>query len=181
MKQKPFIGLFFLIFTTIVSCNSQDDNKSKTDIEFINKEAPFYTHQIPDGHPRISKLYDSAKIEDFWPFIIYKDSSYMVAANLNNDTTLNKFGTLFEKFEGDGTGYNWAALIKVILKKENPDLIKHLDFDPEAGAFYLFADSEKSQRQFAEFASEIFKDTTKIIFYLTGPDKEKALEFNPKD
>ena len=181
MKRRLLIGLTIVIQISLQSCNSQSDGNHKDDKGPINKNAPFYTHQIPDGHPRISKKYDSTKIETFWPFIIYKDNSYMVAANINSDTTLDRFTALFEKYGGEGSGYNWAALIKVILKKENPDLLSHLDFDPEGGAFYLFADSEKSQRQFADFSSMVFKDTIKLTGYLTGPDKEKALKYNPKD
>jgi hypothetical protein len=179
MKQRLCLSLLILVMAQ--ACNAPGGMKSVSDSSVINKNAPFYTHQVEAGSPRISKQYDSSKIEDFWPFIIYKDGSYMVAANLNSDTTLDQYGDLFEKYGGEGSGYNWAALIKVILVKENPELVQHLDLDPEASAFYLFADSEKSQRQFAEFASKVFKDKAKLIEYLTGPDKEKALNFDPKE
>jgi hypothetical protein len=181
MMKRLLIGLILLILITTQFCNSPNSDNSKGEPEFINKNAPFFSHKIPEGHPRISKQFDSTKIENFWPFIIYKDSSYMVAANLNSDTTLDQFATFFERYGGEGTGYNWAAIIKLILKKENPGLLKHLDFDPEGNAFYLFADSEKNQRQFAEFASKVFQDTTKLANYLTGPDKKEALEFSPND
>jgi len=182
MKRKLFLMFSILVIAIGQSCEPKSEKNEKVGSdEPVNKNAPFYTHQLPDGHPRISKQYDSTKIEDFWPFIIYKDGSYMVVGNLNSDTTLDKYGIFLERYGGEGTGYNWAALIKVILKKENPALLKHVDFDPEASAFYLFADNESHQREFAEFASKSFKDTAKLIRYLTGSNKQQALEFNPED
>jgi len=103
----------------------------------------------------------------------------MVASEIEEDTIFNTYAPFFEKYAAEGNGYNWAALLKVILKKENPDLLKHLDFDPEGGGFYLFADSENSQRQFAVLAQKTFADKNKLIKYLTGPDKEEALKYNP--
>ena len=178
MTQKLSIGLLLTI-VLYSSCNTNSNTQPKASKDPVNRNAPFYTHQVPAGHPRISKQYDSSKILQFWPFILYTDGSYMIAAEIGRDTTLETFESFFDKYGGDGTGYNWAALLKVILKKENPDLIKHLDFDPEAGGFYLFADSEDSQKQFVDFASKAFKDKSKLIGYLTGPDKAEALEYNP--
>lgn len=152
-----------------MSCDYASNNKSGK----INKSAPFYTHKISPVSPRISKHYDQSKIEKFWPFL------NMVASELEEESILNTYAPLFEKYGAEGNGYSWAALLKVILKKEKPDLLKHLDFDPEAGGFYLFADSENSQRQFVTFAQKAFKDKNKLIKYLTGPDKEQALKYTP--
>ena len=180
MAQK-INNVLLLILIISQACNMSSKEQSQNHSDKINKNAPFYTHVFPNEHPRISKRYDSTKIEKFWPFIIYKDGSYMVASELEEDSIYKTYVPLFEKYGGEGNGYNWAAILKVILKKENPDLIKHLDFDPEGGGFYLFADNENDQRQFASFASMIFKNKSKLIKYLTEPDKEKALKYDPKD
>lgn len=173
MIQKWFLPVLFIITQ---SCNTPvEDHSEKSPTEIINLQAPFYSRQLPNGHPRVFKEYDSSKIENYWPFIIYKDSSYMVAAEIERDTLDNLYLPFFERFGGDGSGYNWEAIITVMLEKENPELIKHLQFDPEAGGFYVFADSERSQRKFADFVSKAFNDSSKLIRYLTGPDRERAL------
>ncbi len=88
----------------------------------------------------------------------------------------NIYRPIFQKYNYHGTGYEWAALIKLVLRKENPELEKHLQFDPEGGGFYLFADSEKSQRRFASFMAAVFSDTIKIYSYLKETDNKKFEE-----
>jgi len=167
--------LTILILVVVTSCNSQKSNKldTKTDTESINMKAPFYTKQLPVESPRISKDYDSSKVESFFPFILYKDGSYMVSVETDEMKVYNTYAPIFQKYNYDGSGYNWAALIKLILRNENPDLEMHLQFDPEGGGFYSFADSEKSQRLFANFISKIFNDTLKIDNYLKKSDNKK--------
>jgi hypothetical protein len=155
------------------SCNSQGGDMSKSDSGQTNKQAPFYSEQLPPESPRISKKYDSTKIERYDPFIIYKDSSYMIAAEIESKELFDKYSPVFEKYGYSGNGYSWEGHIKQMLQNESPALLKHLQFDPEAGGFYVFADSEISQRQFAEVVSKIFKDIPKLEQYLKTADREK--------
>ncbi len=171
--QKVLIGLTFIVCCLTQSCNSQTGDKSKEDNEQVNKQAPFYSKQLPTGSPRISKKYDTTKIENYNPFIIYKDGSYMIAAEIESKELFEKYNPIFEKYEYSGNGYSWEGHIRQMLAKENPALLKHLQFDPEAGGFYVFADSEKTQRQFADIVSKIFKDIPTLEQYLKTADREK--------
>ena len=171
--QKVLIGLTLIVCCLTQSCNSQTGDKSKGDSEQVNKQAPFYTKQLPTGSPRISKEYDSTKIESYDPFVIYKDGSYMIAAEIESKELFEKYNPIFEKYQYSGNGYSWEGHIKQMLQKENPTLLKHLQFDPEAGGFYVFADTEKTQRQFADIVSKIFKDIPKLEQYLKTADREK--------
>jgi len=173
---NPFILASVIICCLIQSCNFQSGDKSKSDDEKINRQAPFYSHQLPPGSPRVYKEYDSTKIEHYDPFIIYKDNSYMVAAEIESKELFDKYNPIFEKYQLSGNGYCWEGLIKQILQKENPTLIPHLQFDPEAGGFYVFADSEKTQRQFAELISKIFSDIPKLEQYLKTADR-KSIDY----
>jgi hypothetical protein len=166
--HKIFIGLTFIVCFLTQSCNSQTDDGEK-----VNKQAPFYSKQLPTENPRITKKYDSTKIESYYPFVIYKDSSYMVAAEIESKDLFMKYNPIFVKYQYSGNGYTWEGHIKQMLQKDNPTLLKHLQFDPEAGGFYAFADSEKSQRQFAEFVSKIFKDISKLEQYLKTANRDK--------
>jgi len=171
--QKALIGLTFIVCCLTQSCTSQSGDKSKDDSEQVNKQAPFYSKQLPTGSPRVSKQYDSTKIERFDPFLIYKDGSYLIAAEIENKELFDKYNPIFVKYDYSGNGYSWEGHIKQILQKQDPSLLKHLQFDPEAGGFYVFADSEKTQRQFAEFVSKIFKDIPTLEQYLKTADREK--------
>jgi hypothetical protein len=171
--QKYLLGLTMIICCLTQSCNSKTGDISKGDSEQVNKQAPFYSKQLPTGSPRISKQYDSAKIENYDPFLIYKDGSYMIAAEIESKELFEKYNPIFEKYEYSGNGYSWEGHIKQMLEKENPSLLKHLQFDPEAGGFYVFADSEKTQRRFADIVSKIFKDIPKLEQYLKTADREK--------
>jgi hypothetical protein len=172
--QKNLIGLTLIVCCLTQSCNLQNDNKSKADTEQVNKQAPFYSKQLPAGSPRTSKQYDSTKIESYYPFIIYKDGSYMIAAEIEYGESFNKYRPVFEKYGYSGNGYSWEGHIKQMLQKENPSLLQHLQFDPEAGGFYVFADNEKNQRLFADFVSKIFKDIPKLEGYLKSADKSEV-------
>jgi len=171
--QKAFGLLIAIICSLVLSCNSQSGSKTKKDDEKINNQAPFYSKQLPQGSPRISKVYDSTKIEHYDPFIIYRDDSYMIAAEIESKELFDKYNPIFEKYQLSGNGYSWEGLIKQILEKENPALLNHLQFDPEAGGFYVFADSEKTQHHFAELASKVFSDMSKLEKYLKTIDRER--------
>ena len=171
--QKVLIVLALIICCLTQSCNSQTGDNSKDDGEQVNKQAPFYSKQLPTGSPRISKQYDSTKIENYDPFLIYKDGSYMIAAEIESKELFDKYNPIFEKYEYSGNGYSWEGHITQMLQKEKSSLLKHLYFDPEAGGFYVFADSEKAQRQFADIVSKIFKNIPKLEQYLKTADREK--------
>lgn len=171
--KKVLMGLTLIVCCLAQSCNSKTGDRSKSGGDQVNKQDSIYSKQLPMASPRISKEYDSTKIESYYPFIIYKDGTYMIAAEIESEALFNKYNPIFEKHQYSGNGYSWEGHIKQILQKEDPTLLKHLQFDPEAGGFYVFADSEKTQRQFADIVSRIFKDIPKLEQYLKTADREK--------
>ena len=96
--QKVLIVLALIICCLTQSCNSQTGDNSKDDGEQVNKHAPFYSKQLPTGSPRISKQYDSTKIENYDPFLIYKDGSYMIAAEIESKELLDKYNPILNFF-----------------------------------------------------------------------------------
>ena len=156
------------------SCNPpKNNNEIEEKTEGINLQAPFYSHQLPPGHPRVTKLYDSTKIENYYPFIVYNDSNYMVAAEIESPELFIKYSTIFSRNSYSGTGYSWEGLIRQMLEKEMPEMLKHIQFDPETGGFYIFADNEVNQKIFAVYVSKIFKDTTLLESYIKNADRSR--------
>jgi len=171
--NKSLLILTFAAAIVTQACNSQISDKSKQDSNYINKQAPFYTRQLPEGNPRMTKDYDSTKIEQHYPFILYNDSSYMIAAEIEDLAMFDKYNPIFEKYGYSGNGYSWEGHIIQILKKVKSDLIIRIMFDPEAGGFYAFADSERSQREIVKILSPIFSDIPKLEAYLKSADRSK--------
>lgn len=172
--------LFHLLTISLLlqSCISESNRQRadtlqviERDTELINYQAPFYTHRLPtDYHPRISKLYDSSLIESYYPFTIIKDSTYMIAAEIEKDERLDSYRIIFERHGFFGNGYNWGNYITHMLSIEDSGILSHVELDPEAGGFYAFADSEKNQRKFAVLASRFFRDTTIFESHLSTID-----------
>lgn len=127
-------------------------------------------------HPRMTKIYDSTKIEYLHPFIIYHDGSFMVASEIESRALFAEYQPIFDQYGLSGNGYCWEGIITQILLQQKPTLLNHIDFDPEAGGFYAYADSPQSQREFATFLSDIFKDHAQLHKYLKTIDK--SLIFN---
>jgi hypothetical protein len=162
-SRQIFKALVFLSLFDY-SCKSSN-NRDKSSKSAVNHEAPFYSHRLPEGSPRITKNYDSSKIQNYSPFIVYNDGSYMIAAEIETKDLLEKFNPIFEKYGYSGNGYSWEGHIKQILEKENPALLNHIRFDPEAGGFYAFADGEESQLLFAKQLAGIFNNPGKLEFF----------------
>ncbi len=64
--------------------------------------------------------------------------------------------------------------ITQILEKINPGLLQHIDFDPEAGAFYAYADTKENQIKIIELLSPIFSDFTKLEAYVKTADRSRV-------
>jgi len=60
--QKIFIGLTLIVCCLTQSCNSQTGDKSKSDGEQVNKQAPFYSKQLPTGSQELVKSMTRQKL-----------------------------------------------------------------------------------------------------------------------
>jgi hypothetical protein len=169
--SATFLAFTLSFFPGMISCRVNQEKKQNIQDDQVNAGAPFYGGAITLDHPRISKVYDSSKVEHYFPFIIYKDGTYMIAAEIEHEPLYTKYSPVFEKYGFSGNGYSWENVIRQMLEKGSSSLLPHIKFDPEAGGFYVFADSEQSQRSFAAFVSGMFKDTTRLSGFLRTAKK----------
>ncbi len=182
MNNNLYKTILISIIFAVTACNLGKNNTTQktNNMEPINKNAPFYTNQLPAGSPRLTKMYDSTKSESAFPFILYKDGSYMISVECHDAKVYLTYGVLFEKYQKGAGGFSWASLIKLILKKENPELRAHLSFDPEGGGFYVFADSEETQRIFFNLMGKVFKDTGTVEEYFKNAN-DMDFQYNPSN
>ncbi len=94
---------------------------------------------------------------DHFPFNIGEKGAIMVF--LSDPPLYPRYKDIFEKYGYSGNGYCWEGHIVQILEKLDPQLLKHLDLDPEAGAFFANAENEKFQLEFVRLLSPIFFST----------------------
>lgn len=111
--------------------------------------------------------------EDTAPFKVYKTDYFVITAHIESPELYNKYGEIFEKYGYSGNGYSWEGHIAQIIKKEAPDLTKHIMFDSEAGAFFAYASSENAQNQFLNLLCPIFKDTDNLESYISAANRRK--------
>lgn len=80
---------------------------------------------------------------------------------------------IFEKHEFSGNGYSWEGVIRHILNEKAPELLAHIDFDPEAGGFYAYADSAENQRKIIDVLLPICSDLKQFDACLSKIDPEE--------
>jgi len=74
----------------------------------------------------------------------------------------------------EGNGYCWEGHITQLLEQLDPELLDHIEFDPEAGAFFAYADSKASMERFVNLLSPIFSDLTKLATYVEAADRDRV-------
>lgn len=114
-------------------------------------------------------------VKDPYPFktLPPADGRYTIVAETEGEALFPKYVQFFEKHGYTGNGYTWEGHIVQILEKEDPGLLQHLEFDPEAGAFYVYVDSEASQQQFINRLSPIFADLSSLEKYVKAADRNR--------
>jgi hypothetical protein len=86
---------------------------------------------------------------------------------------LIKYTGVFEKHGYSGNGESWAGHIAQILEKVDPSLLSHIDFDPEGGAFFAYADTKANQMRFVEILVPIFTDLRLLDSYIAKADSDR--------
>lgn len=112
----------------------------------------------------------TAPPETTYPFKIYNTDYFVIEAETEGEL-YPKYAEFFEKLGYSGNGYCWEGHIIQILQKKNPELLSHLDFDPEAGAFFCYADSEESRAEFLKTLCPIFSDLEILEEYVKAADR----------
>ena len=111
---------------------------------------------------------------NYSPFVLSNNGGhYAIIVDIESAELLAKYSPFFEKYNYSGNGYCWEGHITQILEKMSPALVQHIEFDPEAGAFFAYADTEENQIKFAELLSPIFTDLTKLEDYVKKADRSR--------
>ena len=113
-------------------------------------------------------------MNEYFPFTISEnDGMYVIMAEIESPELYLKYGEFFEEHEYSGNGYCWEGHIPQILERLNPGLLQHIDFYPEAGAFFAYADTKENQIKMVELLSPIFSYLEKLAEYVESADRSK--------
>ncbi|GHN01592.1 hypothetical protein WSM22_30810 [Cytophagales bacterium WSM2-2] len=102
-----------------------------------------------------------------------RDGRYAIIAKIETVELFKKYNPIFDRNGYSGNGYCWEGHITQILEKIDKGLLSHIDFNPEAGAFYAYADSKKAQQKFVDILSPIFTDLKKLEEYIKSADRKR--------
>lgn len=115
----------------------------------------------------------SFETKTVFPFsLTTAEGQYSITVGLE-DTLVANQNNLFIKYNYEPNGYCWEGHIAQILDKLNPELLKHIDFDSEAGAFYCRVDSEENMTKFANILSPEFSNLQKLEDWIKIADPSK--------
>ena len=106
-----------------------------------------------------------------YPFFAQQDEQFTVSASIESNELFEKYNPLFVKYGLSGNGYSWDGVITQILEKENPLLLKVIDFDSEAGGFYVYTNSKDAQTEFLITLCPIFSDLKLLESYFKSLDR----------
>jgi len=114
-------------------------------------------------------------MEAHYPFKIYTsgNGNPIIMAEIEGNELYPIYNEFFEERGYSGNGYCWEGHIVQILEQLDPDLLDHIEFDPEAGAFYAIADSEASRKRFVNLISPIFSDLANLATYVAAADRNR--------
>ena len=112
-------------------------------------------------------------MQDCYPFKIYDTELFVISAEIEGIELFDKYGSFFEEHNYSGNGYTWEGHIVQILEKEDPELLNHIDFDPEAGGFFAYADSEENRNKFINVLAPIFKDLEKLEQFVASANRNR--------
>ncbi len=110
--------------------------------------------------------------DEHYPFKIYDTDNFVISAEIEGELYPTYFD-FFEKHGYSGNGYCWEGHIIQILEKKDSSLLSHINFDPEAGGFYAYADSEESRRKFLEILCPIFSDLNLLNKFVVAADRSR--------
>ena len=103
-------------------------------------------------------------------FEIVGQNSKIIKAEIEG-SQFKLYNQVFASNDYSGNGYCWADHIVQILEKVNPDLLGKINFDPEAGSFYMIANSISVKDEFLKVLCPIFMNTKELDNYLKSADR----------
>lgn len=155
MKMSVMILTFATLFVSEQAC-SEKNNSDETNT------------------PKKSTSKINQPLNNYFPFkITDTGGQYSIIAETESKELYPKYANFFEKNGYSGNGYCWEGHITQILEELDPDLLNHITFDPEAGAFFALADSKENQLKFVEILSPIFSDFKVLEKYVKKADRDR--------
>ena len=109
-------------------------------------------------------------IVDKCPFETLDNPSHAIRADIEGDL-FPIYNPIFTKFGLSGNGYSWEGVVIQVLEQEHPELLQKIQFDPEAGGFYAFAENKDVQLKFMDVLCPIFQDTKLLEQFLSSIDR----------
>lgn len=110
-------------------------------------------------------------MDKYFPFELEGDGA--ISAMIEEESLYPLYYEVFQKHGYEGNGYCWEGHIVQILEQRDPPLLQHIRFDPEAGAFFAYADSENAQQQFAELLSPVFSKPATLEMWIEKADRSR--------
>jgi hypothetical protein len=112
-----------------------------------------------------------------YPFSVYKaGSSFRIVAEIESEKLINQYLHFFEQNGYSGNGACWEGHIIQILEKNKPDLLRHLRFDSEAGAFVAETGSKRYVEIFLDILCPVFNDMARLEQVVQSADHSKILD-----
>jgi len=154
----------------LISCKqpNKDSNNVNAGIPPLikNSSVPVYSDTI--------KSKKQNQEDEYYPFVLQDyNGQYSIVAELESKALYPKYYNFFSRYGYEGNGYCWEGHITQILEKLDNNLLRHINFDPEAGAFFATADSKENQLRFAELLSPIFSDMKKLEEWVKKADRSR--------
>jgi hypothetical protein len=168
LKLTAFIYLTICL-TSCVQANSRSDDR---------QEPADAQRQLADKVISVSsdttKPAKQKQVNKYYPFELQEiGGQYQLVANIESADLYPKYYDFFQKHGYEGNGYCWEGHITQILEKLDKKLLSHIEFDPEAGAFFANADSKETQLKFVETLSPIFSDMKKLEEWVKKADRSR--------
>lgn len=101
------------------------------------------------------------------------EGDYSVVAAIESEALFTTYYPFFESRGYIGNGYCWEGHIIQIIEKEDRELLNHIDFNSEAGAFCAYIDSKATLVRFIELIAPVFTDVTLLDDYVKVADRSR--------
>jgi hypothetical protein len=168
LKLTTFIYLTLCLISCGQASSRPGDKQELTDIRYNT------TGKVVSISSDTTKPTKPKPVNKYYPFKLQEiGDHYQIVANIESEDLYPKYYDFFQKHGYEGNGYCWEGHITQILEKLDRKLLSHVDFDPEAGAFFANADSKESQVKFVELLSPIFSDMKKLEEWVKKADRSR--------
>jgi hypothetical protein len=167
---------FFKIFAVLsilnTSCINQDvapsSNRELVPHPEGNKKDSFV--KAPSNS---NKLLTKMNNKNF-PFEVLEiNGHYQITAAIESPALYPEYYNLFKKYNYEGNGYCWEGHITQILEQLDKELLKHIEFDPEAGSFVAHVDTKANQIKFMKILQPIFSELNKLEAWVKKANRSR--------